>query len=69
MHTRGEPANSTQKGPSQELKLEPSCSEETVLTATSPCSPYCIMYNMYIIHVHILYIQYLYCIVSLILYH
>ena len=38
-HTRGEHANSTQKGPSQELNLEPSCCEATVLTTTPPCSP------------------------------
>ena len=38
-HSRGEHANSTQKGPSRELNLEPSCCEATVLTTTPPCSP------------------------------
>ena len=38
MHTRGEHANSTQKGPSWELNLEPSCCEATVLTTTLLCS-------------------------------
>jgi len=33
-HTRGEHANSTQKGPSWESNLEPSCCEVTVLTNT-----------------------------------
>jgi len=38
-HTQGEHANSTQKGPSRELNLEPSCCEATLLTTTPPCSP------------------------------
>jgi len=39
-HTRGERANSTQNGPSQELNLEPSRCEITVLTTTPPCCPF-----------------------------
>ena len=38
MHTQGEHANSTQKGPSWESNLEPYCCEATVLTTTPPCS-------------------------------
>ena len=38
-HTWGEHANSTQKGPSQKLNLEPSRCEAMVLTTTPPCSP------------------------------
>ena len=41
MHTWGEHANSTQKGPSWELNLEPSRCEATVLNTTPPCSPHC----------------------------
>ena len=39
MHTRGEHANSTQKGPRWGSNLEPSHCEATVLTTTPPCSP------------------------------
>ena len=41
-----EHANSTQKGPSWELNLEPSCCEATVLTTTPPCSP-SLMWNTF----------------------
>jgi len=37
--TRGEHANSTQKGPRWGSNLDPSRCEATVLTTTPPCSP------------------------------
>ena len=39
-HTRGEHANSTQKGHKRGSNLEPSHCEATVLTTTPPCSSY-----------------------------
>jgi len=39
MHTRGEHANSTQKGPSRDSNEEPSHCEAMVLNTTPPCSP------------------------------
>jgi len=35
LHTQGEHAHSTQKGPCWDLNHEPSCSEVTVLTTTT----------------------------------
>ena len=48
-HTRGEHANSTQKGPRWGLNLEPSRCEAMVLTTTPPCSPFLQHIRLYIL--------------------
>ncbi|XP_060775535.1 SLIT-ROBO Rho GTPase-activating protein 3 isoform X2 [Neoarius graeffei] len=52
--TRGEHANSAQKGPHRPLGLNPgpSCCEATVLTTTPPCRPCCIyLFTIYCIFI------------------